>query len=98
MIGDISFGKAFGFLAEDRDLYRYLEINNAAVPVMNLLQTVPWLTNVLYRWPLRLALPNDGDQVGFGRLMGCVGLFLLVFAIRRGADHLCDLQPRQGMR
>jgi hypothetical protein len=70
VISDVSFGSAFGFLKEDRDLYQYIEINDSAVPVMNMLQAVPWLTNILYRWPLRLALPSDGDRVGFGRLMG----------------------------
>lgn len=70
VISDVSFGSAFGFLTEDRDLYQYLEINDSAVPVMNMLQAVPWLTNIVHRWPLRLALPSDGDRVGFGRLMG----------------------------
>jgi len=70
VISDVSFGSAFGFLAEDKDLYQYLEINDSAVPVMNMLQAMPWLTGILYRWPLRLALPSDGDRVGFGRLMG----------------------------
>lgn len=72
VISDVSFGSAFGFLTQDRDLYQYIEINDSAVPVMNMLQAVPWLTNIVYRWPLRLALPSDGDRVGFGRLMGWV--------------------------
>jgi hypothetical protein len=70
VISDLSFGSAFGFLSEDRDLYQYIEINDSAVPLMSMIQAVPWLTNILYRWPLRLALPSDGDNVGFGRLMG----------------------------
>jgi hypothetical protein len=70
VISDLSFGKAFGFLTEDRDLFQYNEINNSAVPIMNMLQAMPWLSNVVYRWPFRLALPNDKDSVGFGRLMG----------------------------
>ena len=72
VISDVSFGAPFGFLAEDKDLFQYNEINASAVPVMNMLQAVPWLSNVVYRWPLRLVLPSDGDSVGFGRLMGYV--------------------------
>ncbi|KAK1833684.1 cytochrome P450 monooxygenase lolP1 [Podospora conica] len=69
VISDVSFGAPFGFLAEDKDLFQYNEINASAVPVMNMLQSMPWLTNIVYRWPFRLALPSDGDNVGFGRLM-----------------------------
>ncbi len=70
VISDVSFGSPFGFLAEDRDLYQFIEIHDAAVPVMNVLQALPGLTNVVYRWPMRLALPSTGDKVGLGRLMG----------------------------
>ncbi|KAK0739351.1 cytochrome P450, partial [Apiosordaria backusii] len=70
VISDASFGKAFGFLVEDRDLHRFIEINDSAVPIMNILQAIPSLTGVVYRWPFNLALPKDGDGVGFGRLMG----------------------------
>ena len=70
VISAMSFGEAFGFLTEDKDLYQFLEINASAVPVMNFLLAVPWLTNFVYRWPLKLVLPSDGDSVGFGRLMG----------------------------
>lgn len=70
VISDMSFSESFGFLKEDKDLYQFLEINDSAVPVMNFLLAVPWLTNFVYRWPMKLALPSDGDQVGFGRLMG----------------------------
>jgi len=70
VISDVSFGKPFGFLVEDKDLYNYIEITDSAVPMLSLLQAFPRITNVLYSWPLRLALPSTGDQVGFGRLMG----------------------------
>ncbi|KAK0649335.1 cytochrome P450 [Cercophora newfieldiana] len=70
VIGDHSFGKPFGFLSEDRDLFQYIEINDSAVPIMNMLQAMPWLSNIVYRWPFRLALPSDKDNAGFGRLMG----------------------------
>ena len=79
VISDLSFGKPFGFLTDDEDLYQYIAINDSAVPVMNMLQAMPWMTNVVYRWPMRLALPSDGDKVGFGRLMGFVVNLVLRF-------------------
>ncbi|RYC63368.1 hypothetical protein CHU98_g2874 [Xylaria longipes] len=72
VIGDISFGGAFGYLSQDTDLYRYNQINNESMPLMNLLSTMPWLAKVLYKWPFSMILPKEGDQVGFGRLMGLV--------------------------
>lgn len=72
VISDASFGKAFGFLVEDRDLHQFVEINDSALPAMNFLQAVPSLTNIVYRWPFNLALPRDVDGVGFGRLMGYI--------------------------
>ncbi|KAI9172175.1 Cytochrome P450 monooxygenase ABA1 [Paramyrothecium foliicola] len=68
-IGDISFGKPFGYLAKDEDLYDYNQINASSLPVMNVVSVLPWLTNLVHTWPLRLLLPSEGDKVGFGRLM-----------------------------
>ncbi|KAH8892633.1 cytochrome P450 [Thozetella sp. PMI_491] len=70
VMGDLGFGHPFGYLSEDKDLHDFLQINASAQPVMNFLSTMPWLTNILHRWPLCLALPKEGDQVGYGRLMG----------------------------
>ncbi|CAJ2499709.1 Uu.00g025620.m01.CDS01 [Anthostomella pinea] len=70
VIGDISFGTAFGYLSQDEDLYRYHEINDEALPVMNIMSTMPWLASFLYKWPFNTMLPKEGDRVGFGRLMG----------------------------
>ncbi|KAK7430183.1 hypothetical protein QQZ08_003368 [Neonectria magnoliae] len=69
-IGDVSLGEPFGYLARDEDLYNYNEINASSLPVMNVVSALPWLTQVVHRWPLCLVLPREGDQVGFGRLMG----------------------------
>ncbi len=69
-MGDIGLGKPFGYLTENRDMHSYIEINMSSLPILNFLSAMPWLASILYRWPLRLALPKEGDQVGFGRLMG----------------------------
>ncbi|EHK25117.1 uncharacterized protein TRIVIDRAFT_32994 [Trichoderma virens Gv29-8] len=68
-IGDISLGQPFGYLEKDQDLYQYNEINTTSLPVMNVVSVMPSLANLVHTWPLRLLLPKEGDQVGFGRLM-----------------------------
>ncbi|KAI5918647.1 cytochrome P450 [Camillea tinctor] len=70
VIGEISFGGAFGYLKEDCDLYNYHEISESSLPIMNVLSVVPWLTKVAHKWPFNMMLPKEGDRVGFGRLMG----------------------------
>lgn len=69
IIGDISVGEPFGYLQQDRDLYNYNEINMSSLPIMTLVSVLPGITDILHKWPFRLALPKEGDQVGFGRLM-----------------------------
>lgn len=70
VIGDISFGGAFGYLSQDTDLYKYHQIADESLPLMNIISTMPWLAGILYRWPFSRLLPAEGDRVGFGRLMG----------------------------
>ncbi|CAM1504386.1 Fc.00g019770.m01.CDS01 [Cosmosporella sp. VM-42] len=89
-IGDISLGEPFGYLTKDEDLYHYNEINASSLPVMNVVSVLPWLTTVVHRWPFCLLLPKEGDQVGFGRLMG----FARSFVERRTAP---DAQPMKDM-
>ncbi|TGJ81716.1 hypothetical protein E0Z10_g7051 [Xylaria hypoxylon] len=72
VIGDISFGGAFGYLSQDTDLYQYHQINDESLPLMNIISTMPWLANILHKWPFNMMLPTEGDRVGFGRLMGLV--------------------------
>ncbi|KAL7786367.1 cytochrome P450 [Trichoderma ceciliae] len=68
-IGDISLGQPFGYLDKDEDLYQYNKINTTSLPLMNVVSVMPSLANLIHTWPLRLLLPKEGDQVGFGRLM-----------------------------
>ncbi|KAF2969724.1 hypothetical protein GQX73_g3801 [Xylaria multiplex] len=72
VIGDISFGGPFGYLSQDIDLYQYHQINDESLPLMNIMATMPWLANIIHKWPFSMMLPTEGDRVGFGRLMGLV--------------------------
>jgi len=76
VVGELALGEALGFLANDRDMYRYLEMNDAFFPVLSVLLTVPWVDRWMRVWPFSLALPRVGDEVGFGVLMGYVFFFL----------------------
>ncbi|KAI1259970.1 cytochrome P450 [Xylariaceae sp. FL1019] len=76
VMGDISFGDAFGYLSQDEDLYRYHEINDESLPLMNLMAIMPWLARILHKWPLNLMLPSEGDRIGFGRLMNFAKSFV----------------------
>ncbi|KAK5992623.1 Cytochrome P450 monooxygenase ABA1 [Cladobotryum mycophilum] len=69
-IGDVSLGQPFGYLDKDEDLYNYNKINSTSLPMMNVVSVLPSLAQVVHTWPLLLLLPKEGDQVGFGRLMG----------------------------
>ncbi|KAK8064537.1 pisatin demethylase (cytochrome P450) [Apiospora phragmitis] len=72
VIGDISFGEPFGYLSQDQDLYRYHEIHDSSLPAMNIMSTMPWLAKYAQAWPFSKFMPNEHDQIGFGRLMGYV--------------------------
>ncbi|KAJ3575687.1 hypothetical protein NPX13_g3950 [Xylaria arbuscula] len=72
VIGDISFGEAFGYLRQDIDIYHYHQINDDALPLISIVAIMPWLATILQKWPFCKMLPREGDMVGFGRLMGLV--------------------------
>lgn len=68
VIGDISFGCNFGFLAEDTDKHSYISINDSSTPAFNLVCILPWLTEVVHYWPFNIALPKHEGRTGFGGL------------------------------
>lgn len=76
VISDVLFGKVFGFLVEDRDLYQFVEINDFVFLVMNFFQVVLFLINIVYCWLFNLVFFRDVDGVGFGWLMGYVVFFV----------------------
>jgi len=66
---NVAFGEAFGFLKKDGDVEKYIEMNEAMLPVFGILGAMPWLVYVMHAWPINKIMPGDGDKVGFGRLM-----------------------------
>ncbi|KEY69824.1 hypothetical protein S7711_08608 [Stachybotrys chartarum IBT 7711] len=69
VISYLGFGEAIGFLKNDTDMHHYIEVNDSFFPVLAVLLNVPWVDSWLRTWPLSLALPKEGDETGFGRLM-----------------------------
>ncbi len=70
VISRLGWGESIGFLANDKDVYKYIEINETAMPFLALALAIPWVDKYLKMWPLRLFMPSEGDEVGFGRLIG----------------------------
>ncbi|KAI4863833.1 cytochrome P450 [Hypoxylon rubiginosum] len=69
-ITKIAYGRAFGYLATDSDVYNYIETTRAHVPVIASLGDVPWLARLVFSSTgLRLIGPKITDKDGVGRMM-----------------------------
>ncbi|KAM0286256.1 hypothetical protein ACHAQH_000984 [Verticillium albo-atrum] len=69
VVSDLGFGESMGFLAKDEDVYDYVHTNDTVFPIVAVLLNMPWLSAWLKTWPMSLAMPKEGDEVGLGRLM-----------------------------
>lgn len=71
-LGEIAYGDQLGFLKNDKDMNKILSINETTLPVLHILSGFAPLMRCMRVWPLRLLLPSEGDEVGFGAIMGYV--------------------------
>ena len=69
-IGEVAFGRQFGYLVNDWDLYDVLKINKATIPILGAACVYQEIVRLLFRWPLRYLLPRDGVKTGLGAIMG----------------------------
>ncbi|KAK3944874.1 cytochrome P450 [Diplogelasinospora grovesii] len=69
-ISQLAFGKNFGHVREDRDVYQYIKITEESMPVMLILTVFPALARMLQSRMMRGLLPSEKDKVGFGRFIG----------------------------
>ncbi|KAI0179092.1 cytochrome P450 [Hypoxylon sp. FL1284] len=70
-ITKIAYGRAFGYLATDSDVYDYIATTRTNVPVLASLADVPWLTRLVFsRLGLRILGPKPTDKNGMGKMMG----------------------------
>ena len=69
-VGEIAYSSSFGMLENDKDTYGILAANDGTIPLVKLLGNHVWVWRALRRWPLLYLLPNDGDESGFGAVLG----------------------------
>ncbi|TVY71193.1 Cytochrome P450 monooxygenase mpaDE, partial [Lachnellula suecica] len=70
-ITHLAFGKEFGFLAEDGDVYEYVATIKSMLPFMNVLSVFPRLHAILRSQLVKkLFLPSDKDSMGVGKIIG----------------------------
>ncbi|KAI6092290.1 cytochrome P450 [Hypoxylon rubiginosum] len=70
VITKIAYGRAFGYLATDSDVYEYIETARAHIPVIASLGDVPWLAALVFSSTgLKIVGPKTTDKKGIGRMM-----------------------------
>lgn len=70
IIGDIAFGKDFGHLTQDDDVYQYIATTEASMPVMMIVSVLPILARMMQLPLLRRFMPSEKDPHGFGKFIG----------------------------
>lgn len=79
VISDLAFGRPFGYLDTDGDVFDYIRTTTSLIPALTVLSNVPWLARVLHSRVFRSALPKATDKMGFGALIGFVPFFFCLF-------------------
>ncbi|KAK1757122.1 pisatin demethylase [Echria macrotheca] len=69
-LSDIAFGRIFGFLASDSDMYAYLETMEQQLTAIAVSIVYPWIVSVVASPLFARLLPSHHDALGFGRIMG----------------------------
>ena len=70
VIMSLAFGKHFGHLESDSDIYRYLEMSESFMPVVAIVLVYPWLCNIMESRFMSWLAPKDSDKDGMGKIMG----------------------------
>lgn len=69
VIFTLAFGNTMGFLAQDKDVYGYLENQKAMLPIFEWLSTLPVLEKFLRTpWISKRIMPKKTDKTGIGLL------------------------------
>ncbi|KAF7538220.1 hypothetical protein G7Z17_g12677 [Cylindrodendrum hubeiense] len=70
VISDLAFGKPFGFLETDSDVYEYIGTTEETLPMVMVTTVVPFLVKILSHPLFKRMLPSEKDRLGFGKIMG----------------------------
>ncbi|PQE05318.1 cytochrome p450 protein [Rutstroemia sp. NJR-2017a BVV2] len=70
VLSAIAFGRAFGYLEANEDLWNYISITQKFIPMFELASDFPWLQKHLFGNPIiaKLMAPKDEDKVGQGKI------------------------------
>ncbi|QSZ33683.1 hypothetical protein DSL72_005254 [Monilinia vaccinii-corymbosi] len=66
---DTAFGKAFGCIGQDDDMYGYIKTINQLLPAAVIAGIFPWLVTLSRSFICKPFLPTEKDESGFGKLM-----------------------------
>ena len=70
VITHLAYGKAFGFLKTDSDVYEYIKTVEETLPAAMLVTVLPWMNWLLQTKLVKRILPSEKDPIGFGKLLG----------------------------
>lgn len=70
VITHLAYGKAFGFLKTDSDVYEYIKTVEETLPAAMLVTVLPWMNWLLQTKLVKRVLPSEKDPIGFGKLLG----------------------------
>ncbi|PVH79035.1 pisatin demethylase [Cadophora sp. DSE1049] len=70
VITHLAYGKAFGFLTTDSDVYEYIKTVEETLPAAMLVTVLPWMNWLLQTNLVKRILPSEKDPIGFGKLLG----------------------------
>ncbi|TVY75669.1 Cytochrome P450 monooxygenase [Lachnellula suecica] len=70
VITTLAFGRAFGFVATDSDVFDYIKTVEETLPAAQMVTVLPWINWVLQMRLVKRFLPSEKDPIGFGKLMG----------------------------
>ncbi|KAK4156004.1 cytochrome P450 [Chaetomidium leptoderma] len=69
-VGEIAYSESFECVKQDKDTKGVLGINDATIPILMAVGNYVALWRILRMWPFYLLFPNDGDECGFGAIVG----------------------------
>jgi hypothetical protein len=71
VITDLAFGKPYGNLENDKDMYDYIQLTEAMIPVVLRMSAIPVLRTLFQtEWISKALFPSDTSEAGIGRLLG----------------------------
>ncbi|PMD37965.1 cytochrome P450 [Hyaloscypha variabilis F] len=71
VITDLAFGKPYGNLENDKDMYDYIQLTEAMIPVVVRMSAIPVLRTLFQtEWISKALFPSDTSEAGIGRLLG----------------------------